>query len=307
MIKVNTKHIKNEVDLILSKFLLLEEKSSGLVLKNNRNIFYSKMSKTTHLIKEKSGLLLPWSRLLDEGMFILYELSNIYKKQKESTTLYYLLMNILKLLGSIKLLLGYGYLESVLIIDRTLIENFQLELISLTDLNESKNIMGHYDDANDYWGKKVRGGTSSKNSKTLREILKSINFEPIEAILSSQDDIQNLCRYVHGSPNSTFTYEVFISNPEIGTTEPFGVLSFNSSSTYAAIVQYVIENIRANVELIKENKTWLDRTGDWKSDMDNFQINYRALLRCFSYYFKQYQDNEYLWNPYTFWDGEDDK
>ncbi|MDR0230568.1 MAG: hypothetical protein LBI82_00410, partial [Dysgonamonadaceae bacterium] len=119
-------YIKNEVDLLVSKFILREKKKFSTSFDNNRGEFYEKAENIQKDIKTKLDIFLPWSRLFDEGMFVVYELSNLYKKQKKSQTPYYLLLHILKLLKSIKLLLNYGYIQSSFILFRTVIENFQL-------------------------------------------------------------------------------------------------------------------------------------------------------------------------------------
>jgi hypothetical protein len=292
-------YVKNEVDLIISKYILVEEKRFSTAFENKRNRYYENIDEIKKNINDKSGIFLPWSRLFEEGMFVLFELSNVYKKQKKSQTPYYLLLNVLKLLNSIKLLLNSGYYESSCIIYRSVIENFQLELISLSDINESKKILKEYDNTNDYWYKNIK---SHKNEKKIKVIFEEIKFKDIDLILPNKEYINELSKYVHGSTNSAFIFEANIFNPTIVNYEPFGIINFNSSEYYMELVNYLIKNIYANMELILNKKTWFVRTKDWEKDMINVLINYNVFVSCFNYYIDQYQSNRKLWNLEEFYE-----
>ena len=143
-------YIKNEVDLIISKHILVEEKRFFTTLINNREEYYKSVESVNKEIMEKINLYLPWSRLFDEGVFLLYELSDLFKNQKKSQTPYYLLVHIMKLLNSMRILINNGYIQSSYILYRTIIENFQLELLASSDLNESIKIQKEYDNSNIY-------------------------------------------------------------------------------------------------------------------------------------------------------------
>ena len=250
-------YIKNEVDLLVSKYILTEQKRVSVSFNNNREEYYKNIENNNKTINEKVNLYLPWSRLFDEGVFILYELSNFYKKQNKSQTPYYLLINIMKLLNSMKLLINNGYIQSSYIIYRTIIENCQLELISLSDINESKKILQDYDFSNEYWFKNIRSGI---NKKKIKISLEEIKFKNIDIIIPQHNHIQELSKFVHGSTNSAFVFEPDIVYPEICYCDPFGIINFNVNTYYLELVQYLLVNIYANLELIINNKTWFSRT-----------------------------------------------
>jgi hypothetical protein len=285
-------YIKNEVDLLVSKFILMEKKKFGVSFENNRNEFYGNIEDVIKKIKDKVDVFLPWSRLYDEGMFLMYELRKLYKNQKKSQTPYYLLTNILKLLNSIKLLINNGYIQSSYIIYRTVIENFQLELIALSDITESKKILAEYDNSNEYWYKYVKSG---KNNLNIEKSLKEIKFKNISLIFPERKLINELSNFVHGSTNSAFIFEPNIFNPDICFDAPFGIINFNSNTYYLELVQYLLENIYANLELILNRKTWITRSKKWGDDMINLLINYNVLSLSFSYYFEQYKNKSELW------------
>ena len=76
-------YIKNEVDLIISKHILMEEKRFSASLKNKREEYYKNYEENSNAINKKINLYLPWSRLFEEGVFVLYELTDLLKNKKK--------------------------------------------------------------------------------------------------------------------------------------------------------------------------------------------------------------------------------
>jgi hypothetical protein len=289
-------YINDEVDLIISRFIKIEKNSKNYI--NNRSSFYLKMNKSSEYIKSNIGLLHPWNKLFEETMFLLHELYNIYFKQKKTKVPAMLLSYILKLSNSMKILFHAEYLEMGLIIHRTIIENIQLELISITDVEFCKNLLDENKNANEFWHKNLSKG---KLAKKIKEIFKDIEIN-MELIILGKDELERLSECVHASSGTPLMMiEPIITDPNLVHTEPFGIINYHSIETYIRIIQNYLEYTKANLKLILNKKTWFTKSISWDVDINNILINYNAISKCFyEYYFPQYENNKELWNIENF-------
>jgi hypothetical protein len=293
---MDNSYITDEVDLIVSRFIEIEK--TGKDYKNNRNSFYSKMNKTSKYIKGNINLFHPWNKLFEETMFLLYELYNIYFKQEKTKVPAMLLVYILKLSNSMKILFHSGYLESGLIIQRSILENVQLELVSISDIDFCKMLMDENQNPNEFWYKNLNRG---KLVKKINEIFKGVEIN-MELIVPKKDELERLSECVHASAGTPLMMiEPIIANPNLVAHEPFGIINYHSTEAYIRTVQNYLEYTAANLKLIFNRKTWFEENASWNIDMSNILINYNAISKCFyEYYFLQYEKNKKLWNMENF-------
>jgi hypothetical protein len=291
-------YITNDVDLIISRYIAIEKecffKNTQINFKNNRKLFYRKMHKISKLIKTRLNILHPWDKLFEETMFLLYELYKIYFKQKKTKVPAMLLVYILKLSNSMRILFNSGYLESGLILHRTIIENIHLELVSITDLDFSKKLLDENENPNHFWHKNISKG---KLLKKVQDILVDVEVKS-ELIIPKNDELETLSEIVHASVGSPIMMiEPWIMAPHLANPEPFGTINYHLTETYMRIIQDHLEYANANLKLILAKKTWFEENESWGIDLTNMLVNYNVVFKCFyEFYFPQYEQNKKLWN-----------
>jgi hypothetical protein len=299
-------YIVNDVDLIISRYIEIEKKENFELFKkkyrNNRNTFFEKMNSTSSHIEQNINISHPWNKLFNETLFLLYELYNIYIKQEKIKVPAMLLIYILKLSNSMRILFNSGFLEPGLIIYRTIIENIQLELISINDINFAKMLLNENEDANTFWHKNISKG---KLSKKLKDIIRDIDIN-IELLIPNEDELKRLSECVHASVGTPLMMlEPLIISPNLGSIEPFGTINYHFTETYIRIIQNYLEYFSANIKLIFKEKTWFEKNKTWNDDIENILINYNAVSKCFyEYYFPQYENNKKLWNMEKYFDED---
>jgi hypothetical protein len=252
------------------------------------------MNKTSKHIKNNTNFLHPWNKLFEETMFLLYELYSIYFKQEKTKVPAMLLIYILKLSNSMKILFHSGYLEPGLIIHRTIIENIQLELISISDIGFCKKLIDENETPNEFWHKNLSKG---KLAEEINKIFEGIEIN-MELIIPTKDELKRLSECVHASSGTPLMMiEPIITNPNLASQNPFGIINYHTTETYIRIVQDYLEYTVANLKLIFNKNTWFEKNMSWDADIDNVLINYNAISKCFyEYYFPQYENNKKLWD-----------